>query len=254
MIIFGVILSLLIIVDVETTSNKRIIGGKTTSINQYNHHVAINADGTYICGGSIISERHILTAAHCYRLYTTYTVRYGSSFHDDFGTLVYVTHFYLHPYYYMVTASNGNEYPKNDIAIFKLKDVIKFGNHANKIDLPEPNYEPTVGFSATLTGWGNEYFAPTNQLKRAYLPIMRNVDCAKIWIPVNVYDTNICASVNAEDSACTGDSGGGLVLNGKVIGIASWTIENCATGTSSKPNVFARVSKYFWWIQEQLKK
>lgn len=42
-----------------------IVGGTKIEIESVPYHVALRLRNSYICGGAIISNRHILTAAHC---------------------------------------------------------------------------------------------------------------------------------------------------------------------------------------------
>ncbi|XP_022916351.1 trypsin delta-like [Onthophagus taurus] len=241
--------------------DKRIVGGEFTSIKKYPYQVAIEREiikdffYKFTCGGSIISEQHILTAAHC--IFKNSRVRIGtSSIISVFAQTVFVDVYYKHPNY---TTVDNVAY--NDIAILKLKSKITFNDkNINKINLPVANSEPNYSINATLTGWGMFFpylRIPSLWLMKADVPIISNEDCVKSWenlsLPTTIRETNLCTLVKGDPkTACSGDSGGPLVQNNTLIGIVSFGINNCAT--RGAPSVYTKVSRFVDWISEQLKK
>lgn len=45
--------------------NNRIVGGNDSALRQFPHQISLRRDHSHVCGGSIISNRYVLTAAHC---------------------------------------------------------------------------------------------------------------------------------------------------------------------------------------------
>lgn len=85
-----------------------------------------------------------------------------------------------------------------------------------------------------------------------YVPILKQEVCEKSYTGFYITDRMFCAGyLDATKDACTGDSGGPIVLDGKLLGVVSWGI-GCAT--LNRPGVYSFVPKFKDWIQEQIKK
>ncbi|XP_070000475.1 transmembrane protease serine 9-like isoform X2 [Penaeus vannamei] len=203
-------------------TNKRIVGGQETGVNEYPWHVGVARRGQThpFCGASVISPRHVLTAAHC-----TEPIHQHSAYNSN--TLA------------------------NDIAIIELSSRLQLEDpRVGPVCLPRPGllYE---GAAAFVTGWGrvSEGGSQPVKLQEVEVPVISNKEC-EVSYPGAVTSTSLCAGV-AEGGmdSCQGDSGGPLVTAGvsglEQVGVVSWGT-GCAR--PGKPGVYTRVTEYLDWI------
>ena len=110
--------------------------------------------------------------------------------------------------------------------------------------------------TATVTGWGVTADGnPTDTLQRAELPVVSEDACKAAYanIGLNVSPNTLCAGyAKGEIDACTGDSGGPLILTneGQLVGIISWGKARC--NGDGQPGVYTRVAAYAAWIQQAM--
>ncbi|XP_034195538.2 transmembrane protease serine 9 [Osmia lignaria lignaria] len=225
----------------------RIIGGENTTIDKYPYQVSIQVGGKHACGGSIISENFVLTAAHCVynELFQDVTVRVKSTYSEKSGELIGGVKFIWPPQF----DKNILDY---DIALLKLPNPIK---NVKPIKLADASTVVPDGSKAVVTGWGR--LVPgggmSSTLQVATVPTINWAECKKKYanLKPGVTERMICASsLNGEMNVCQGDSGGPLVFNGVQIGIVSW-----GDGCTNRGNygVYTRVSSLNNWIQNTMK-
>ncbi|KAG7204746.1 hypothetical protein KM043_005159 [Ampulex compressa] len=226
----------------------RIIGGSAASIDNYPYQVSIHYNGALYCGGSIISDQWILTAAHCVygKKAANFEIRLESSYHGKDGKLVRgITTMIFHEYY----DEDSHEY---DIALIKLPKPIAWSSKAKPVSLANPTTNPAAGSSAIVTGWGKTSVGggASSVLQILKVPLVDQKTCQKIYQYKNpVTPQMLCAGYLAGNKdTCQGDSGGPLVYNGVQIGIVSWGAECARAGY---PGVYARVSALRSWITKR---
>ncbi|CAL4132745.1 unnamed protein product, partial [Meganyctiphanes norvegica] len=237
----------------------RIVGGVETKVNEYPWQVAIaysQFSRRAFCGGSIIHSQWVLTAGHCADVMVGSEVvvvgehDWLSSSESNVREVVNINKIISHPNY------NSNTL-QNDVALLKLSKTLTFGsdNKVAPICPPEPGnlYERV---SATVTGWGTTSSGGSTSytLQEITIPTMSNSDCKSSY-GSSIYDVMICAGLpeGGKDS-CQGDSGGPMVTNEgspfyRQIGVVSWGFDCAAPGF---PGVYARLTKYMQWINNQL--
>ena len=235
-----------------------IVGGQESSPNAWPWAIGLIRYGSFICGGSILSERYILTAAHCVsksrqtQPASALQVMVGAHNLGNSGQLYPVERVIPHQQY-------DENYMQNDIAILKLRTPINFaqlGNKARPICLPSAAMDSKnyVGKMSTVVGWGTtrEGGQISRTLQQVQIPIISNQQCSQQYNPVNIRAGQICASYprGGKDS-CQGDSGGSLTMpeNGKYyqLGVVSWG-SGCAR--PGAPGVYTRVTKHLSWIAQ----
>jgi secreted trypsin-like serine protease len=229
--------------------NRRIVGGVKTDIKEHPWQVALRFKGTFSCGGSIIAQRWVLTAAHCFGAPARgadWRVKAGATNHQTSGTWAEVERVIVHAKFNPTTF-------ENDIALIKLKAPA-----AGKV-IPLADAAATIGVGQPLevTGWGatKEDGDGSSGLLKANVPY---VDPTKCNEPEShngsIRPSMMCAGQREGGiDSCQGDSGGPLVWrtpDGPVlVGVVSFG-EGCAR--KLKYGVYTRVSAYRSWIDSAI--
>ena len=264
---------------INTTRFKRVVGGKEApepipwQVHVHFKRIVNGRLKSYSCGGTIINEDTILSAAHCYYPLETVdyiiagTKRVGSSK----GQKIDVNAVIIHPFY---DEFNNGEVAKydNDIAILKLKKPLTFNADVLPARLPDSTLNPELKrTSAIVSGWGTVRsrapWAPngpsSENLLFVSVPILEISNCTnlnQLYSPTNITSNMICAGdlMDGGKDACQGDSGGPMVIpysnsddTAIVYGLVSWG-NGCAQ--ENGPGMYARVSNYNSWILTNMKK
>ncbi|XP_023295403.2 trypsin-like [Lucilia cuprina] len=227
----------------------RIVNGVDTTIQAHPYQVSLQTNnGFHFCGGSIISEDIVVTAAHCMQSYKAYQfkVRLGSTEYDNGGELVAVKSFKYHEGY-------NPETMVNDVAVIKLATPVRESSKVRYIKLAEKT--PATGTTAVVTGWGSKCFlfcqtAP-KVLQEVEVDIVDEKACASSEYKYGdqIKETMLCAYAVKKD-ACQGDSGGPLVAKNQLVGVVSWG-KGCAV--AGYPGVYCDVATVRSWIEKTAK-
>nr|C0HKA5.1 RecName: Full=Trypsin delta; Flags: Precursor [Drosophila erecta]C0HKA6.1 RecName: Full=Trypsin gamma; Flags: Precursor [Drosophila erecta]AAA83242.1 Gamma trypsin [Drosophila erecta]AAA83243.1 Delta trypsin [Drosophila erecta] len=220
----------------------RIVGGTATTISSFPWQISLQRSGSHSCGGSIYTDRVIVTAAHCLQSVSTSSlqIRAGSSYWNSGGVTVKVSSFKNHEGYSARTMVN-------DIAVIRLSSSLSFSSTIKSISLASSN--PPNGAAASVSGWGTQSSGSNSipsQLQYVNVNIVSQSRCASSTYGYgsDIRDTMICAAASGKD-ACQGDSGGPLVSGGVLVGVVSWG-QGCAY--SNYPGVYASVADLRAWV------
>lgn len=139
-------------------------------------------------------------------------------------------------------------YRSNDIAILFWTQPLTFGPTVRPIQLPQHNASVPYGQNATIAGFGTLIRGQKNEILRSIRePIVSPADCGRYPY---VTDLIVCAGGDKTDvGTCSGDEGGPLMSNGKIIGVLSW-LNGC--GRSDHPSIYTRVPLYVNWLRENM--
>ncbi|KAL0821286.1 hypothetical protein ABMA28_005886 [Loxostege sticticalis] len=259
------------------------IGGRDALPAEFPHMGAIGwqaAEGTWIfkCGGSLISDKFVLTAAHCSKASERDTsvadvvpkiVRLGDRnivdnyANDIFPTTADIKRVIEHPSY---------KAPKKyfDVALIELTEPVLFNDFVHPACLWTGDTNALVGQKATLTGWGVvETVSRTTSplLQAAVVDIFDSNLCDRLLTPscnrhwCQMQDHQLCAGKLAGGvDACQGDSGGPLQIKiplppstkglmYHIVGVTSFGI-GCAL--PNLPGIYTRVSSFIDWIEDNV--
>ena len=216
------------------------------------------------CGGSLISDKHVLTSASCVSSDNTYYVHLGDTILGNdkdvsFNRTVLVTNKYLHPDY---------DRPENNIAILEMAEPVALDQHGNikPVCLPVQGAE-FVGYTATVTGWGesDKPFSDYNIIHNSWLHevdviILDDEECDDYYVNVygeygeyegsGVLSSQLCAGVLVGNKAsCFGDNGGPLVVSDPNANNNGHTIAGIVSASDCNSlEAYTKVSVFSDWI------
>ncbi|KAM9237254.1 transmembrane protease serine 11B-like protein [Dugong dugon] len=227
----------------------RVKGGSTAQGGEWPWQASLKMNGKHYCGASLISDRYLVTAAHCFQKTKNpknYTVSFGIRVSPPYMQH-YVQKIIIHEDYVP-----GE--PHDDVAVILLTEEVLFNNNVHRVCLPEASQIFLPGEGVVVTGWGALFYNGKRPvlLQKAPVKIIDTNTCnAKEAYNGLVWDTMICAGyMKGNIDACQGDSGGPLVYPNSrniwyLVGIVSWGTE---CGKINKPGVYTRVTSYSNWI------
>ncbi|XP_055389846.1 trypsin delta-like [Condylostylus longicornis] len=226
----------------------RIVGGQDVTDGLIPWQVSLVHFGSHYCGGSIISPKTIVTAAHCLDTINKnfLKVRVGTKDRYGYGMLLQVEDFKLHENFSRSTYHN-------DIALIYLRKRLQYVPYKiEPIALAEQNSFVKDGTMAMVSGWGvlrhNSNIVP-KILQYVMVPVINREQCNRLMNNL-VSERQICAGfLNGGKDACQQDSGGPLVYNKKLIGIVSWGDE---CGKPRRPGVYTDVGSLRNWIDKNI--
>ncbi|XP_070509010.1 trypsin-like [Chironomus tepperi] len=231
---------------VPSDRNPRIVGGTNATIEEVPYQVSLRYCRTtcgHFCGGSIINQDTILTAAHCVDgdLPEWIAVRAGSDLRSQGGQILQVRNIIIHPEY-----QRSGLY--NDVAVLKLSTQLRFSSKVMPIGLPPRGMSFRSGTPLLVSGWGALLWQGSSpeRLQKVIVPYVPNDVCGRIY--GNIRATSLCAGEEGVD-ACQGDSGGPLVHNNFVVGIVSGG-SYCAF--DGYPGTYARTSEFLGFISQAM--
>lgn len=235
--------------SLSAQASPRIVGGTAAKQGDFPYIVSLQANGFgHFCGGSLIADRWVLTAAHCVGdgVDSVYVGLYDQKSPNSAEKFT-VANIFVHPKNDPITMDY-------DFALLELSQSSSFKPVA--LSETEISFSSLAPVLATTAGWGTTSSGSSTLpsiLRKVSVPLVTQADCnAKASYNGQISDSMLCAGYQAggKDS-CQGDSGGPLVVtqaDGKTLlaGVVSWG-EGCAW--KDKYGVYGKVSAAVDWIK-----
>lgn len=258
---------------ITSVFSTRIVNGHHTPVNAWPWVGALgyrepqSGKIFYLCGASLITSKHLVTAAHCIR--------------DDLVTVLLGEHTIgndtdgANPEEFKILKTTKHKLYKkstftNDIAIVELEREVIFKAGIQPVCLPSHTprliREKFVCEGVHVAGWGRTswYGSRSKELLQAILSVLSNKECKQKFAgfpDVDIADTKLCAGDRNDAGACLGDSGGPLVTLKRaddkryryhLIGVVSSGYSKCHALTGF-PDVYTRVTSFDQWIRDTIK-
>ncbi|XP_066994808.2 trypsin alpha-4 [Anabrus simplex] len=238
---------------VPTYSDPRIIGGKVAAENQFPYQISLQVNGEHICGGSIIDERHVLTAAHC--VFDRDKHVYPPQMMEVVAGSLYWRSLNRHQVKNIFTHDQYKEILKkavNDISLIRVSTPFTTSNSVRPIALRNIPVPTTDASNCVVSGWGltRENGQPSARLRYVEIMIMERTSCS---IPYGgIPDGTVCAGdYSYNKDSCQGDSGGPLVCNGSLTGLVSYGYGCARLGFAG---IYTDVNYYLPWIRREIER
>jgi secreted trypsin-like serine protease len=239
----------------------RVVGGQPSRAGAWASMVAIFLGDRAICGGTIIDQQWVLTAAHCVRQRHAQelSVREATIDLKAGGRSLKVSEIHIHENY-----KSGP--PANDVALLRLEESAKSPRQL----LIQKSATPAVlrdGAMATVVGFGRIQPRPaqpgpsfqagitSDRLLQADVPIVSLQKCIERYGGQRITESTICAGFDeGGHDACQGDSGGPLFARGPLaqsvqVAVVSWG-SGCAQPKSY--GVYTSLAAFEPWIRQRV--
>ncbi|XP_062391370.1 mast cell protease 1A-like [Sardina pilchardus] len=240
-----------------------IFGGREAKPHSKPYMASLQTRGHHVCGGVLIREDYVLTAAHCLnpsvRLDSVVLGAHNIGKQEKSQQRIGISEFIQHPKYPKKKLSDDD--PKafhHDIMLLKLQTKAKLKKKKVEVlQLPDRVDEKIpAGVQCEVAGWGRRRFGKQAEsvLYEAKVKLERPATCENKWEEYYDQSQMTCSVSDGKEGVCQGDSGGPLICGeGKakiLYGLTAFTDEPC--DATDKPEVYMRVPHYLPWIKEVL--
>ncbi|KAK7137029.1 hypothetical protein R3I93_017179 [Phoxinus phoxinus] len=224
--------------------NVGIVNGTEAKPHSRPYMVSLQVKSQHVCGGFLISDEFVLTAAHCNKT-EELTVVVGA--HDlrkrnEGNVRINVNSYYKHRDYNETTFWN-------DIMLLRLEKKVERNRNVEWISIPKTEGDIAADSVCSVAGWGSLVTNGTSSpvLMETNVKIMNNETCKHSWKSEFSAAQMMC--VYGDGGSCHGDSGGPLVCGDTAVGVTSFGDPH-GCNSPKLPEVYTKISAFLPWIKK----
>ncbi|XP_069737276.1 granzyme A-like [Phaenicophaeus curvirostris] len=220
-----------------------IIGGHIVCPHSRPFMAAIQRKNLTVCGGALVEEQWVLTAAHCDLEEREVRVVLGAhqvSTHEKEQQIFQVMQYFRHPQF-------DRSSMENDLMLLKLNGIAKLNKYVQLLPLPDSYEDIKPGTRCKVAGWGvTSSGKPSKYLRETTLKTVSRKRCERKYEnSAKITSNTLCAegkNIFLKRDSCKGDSGGPFICAGRYSGIVSFG-KGC--GRRGMPGVYTSLTKKY---------
>lgn len=224
----------------------RILGGREAVSHARPYMASVQVNGQHVCGGFLVSEQWVLSAAHCLEDAAGGKVQVLLGAHslsqpEPSKRLYEVIRAVPHP-------DSRPDTIEHDLLLLKLSDKAELGPAVQLLPWQREDRDVAAGTLCDVAGWGVVTHAGRrpDRLQYLSLPVLGRATCnLRTYHDGTITERMMCAESHRRDT-CKGDSGGPLVCGGVAEAVVTSGSRVC--GNRKKPGIYTRVASYAAWI------
>ncbi|KAM9265569.1 complement factor D-like [Morus bassanus] len=224
----------------------RILGGYEAKPHLKPYMASLQLDGQHICGGFLIAEQWVLSAAHCTeetdgKVFQVLLGAHSLTEPEPHKRLYRVRAQIPHP------GSNIHN-NKDDLLLLQLEEKVELNAHVQVLPFQREDRDVAAGTVCEVAGWGTISHSGRrpDRLYQVERPVISRDFCnQRTYHDRTITEKMMCTDSRRKDT-CKGDSGGPLVCSGVAEGVVTAGSRVC--GNYKKPAIYTRIAPYAPWI------
>ncbi|KAM4560961.1 granzyme B-like [Fundulus diaphanus] len=243
----GSVICIFLLVGLTGASESGIFGGKVSKPHSRPYMASLQQRRSHICGGMLVREDFVLTAAHCEPDQVVLGA-HDISKEEKSQQRIDVAKSYRHPNF-----KGKFDY---DIMLLKLANNATLNKNVRPIKLQKKEKKIIANLECLTAGWGKTGRTQpiSTVLKEVKEKTQLDTECDDIWKEYFIPQQMICTKFSKKKGGiCQGDSGGPLICKNKLQGITAFTAEG-ECDNPRYPHVFTKINFFLPWINKIMQK